>query len=339
MNVFAVLARRLCASLIVLTMAGAVLTVGNTAYAADVATVPLGTSANYSVLGASTVTNTGAQRPPRQPRALARNVDHGLPTGVGRRSRHDRDNDVRRRSRPSPTSPPPTTTPPAGRSTRRRPPISPTSSWSQASTPGPSKSPLSLTGPLVLDGAGDANSVFIFQTNSSLTTASGSTVTLINGAQECNVFWQVGSSATLGTGSVFAGNILALSSITVTTGVTVHGRALARNAAVTLDNDTFTTPTCAVPISAGRQAPPTTEPGSPTAPGAPTTGEPGSPTAGQPGTPTAGQPGSPGQPGVPPTSLAFTGTEVVFPLVLGMTFLFIGVVIMRIERARKLKHV
>jgi hypothetical protein len=110
---------------------------------------------------------------------------------------------------------------------------------------GPSKGALGLTGTLTLDGAGDANSVFIFQTDSSLITASGSSVQLINGAQECNIFWVVGSSATLGTGSVFVGNILALSSITVTNGVTVHGRALARNAAVTLDNDVFTAPTCA----------------------------------------------------------------------------------------------
>src|SRR5207237_8900869 len=95
---------------------------------------------------------------------------------------------------------------------------------------GPSKSPLSLTGPLVLDGGGDTNAVFIFQTDSTLTTASGSHVTLINGARECNVFWQVGSSATLGTGSLFAGNVLAMASITVTTAVTVHGRALARGA-------------------------------------------------------------------------------------------------------------
>jgi hypothetical protein len=113
---------------------------------------------------------------------------------------------------------------------------------------GPSKSPLTLTGPLTLDGAGDPNSVFIFQTDSTLITASGSTVTLINGAQECNVFWQVGSSATLGTNSVFAGNILALTSITVTTGVTVRGRALARNGAVTLDTDTFIQPSCALGI-------------------------------------------------------------------------------------------
>ena len=107
---------------------------------------------------------------------------------------------------------------------------------------GPNKGALSLTGPLVLDGAGDPNSVFIFQTNDTLITGSSSTVSLINGAQACNVFWQVGSSATLGTGSVMVGTILALSSITVTNGVTVHGRALARNAAVTLT----TTPSPAV---------------------------------------------------------------------------------------------
>ena len=115
---------------------------------------------------------------------------------------------------------------------------------------GPSKSPLSLTGPLVLDGAGNVDSVFIFQTDSTLITASGSTVTLVNGAQACNVFWQVGSSATLGTGSVFAGNILALTSISVTNSVLVRGRALARNGAVTLDNDTFTDASCA-PLSQG----------------------------------------------------------------------------------------
>jgi hypothetical protein len=106
---------------------------------------------------------------------------------------------------------------------------------------GPAKSPLSLAGNLTLDGAGDPNSVFIFQTDSTLITGSGSTVTLINEAQQCNVFWQVGSS---GTGSTFVGTILALTSITVASGVTVQRRALARNGAVTIDNDTFNTPTC-----------------------------------------------------------------------------------------------
>src|ERR1700674_2465699 len=90
-----------------------------------------------------------------------------------------------------------------------------------------------LTGPLTLDAQGNANAVFIFQMGSTLTTASASSVVLINGGSPGNVFWQVGSSATLGTATSFAGNILALTSITVTTGVRVTGRTLARNGAVT----------------------------------------------------------------------------------------------------------
>lgn len=102
-----------------------------------------------------------------------------------------------------------------------------------------------LTGLLRLNAQGDPAAVFLFKIGSTLTTASGATVQVFNGGVNCNVFWQVGSSATLGTSSVFTGNILALTSITVTNSVTVHGRALARNGAVTLDNDTFTRPTCA----------------------------------------------------------------------------------------------
>jgi hypothetical protein len=105
-------------------------------------------------------------------------------------------------------------------------------------------SALGVSGTVTLDGQGDANAVFIFQVGSALTTASGSGIVLINGAQACNVFWQVGSSATLGTGSSFAGSVLALTSITVTTGDTVDGSVLAGNGAVTLDDDTVTAPTC-----------------------------------------------------------------------------------------------
>jgi cell division septation protein DedD len=112
-----------------------------------------------------------------------------------------------------------------------------------------SASSIGLTGALTLNAAGDPNSVFVFQAGSSLTTASASQVNLINGAQSCNVFWQVGSSATLGTGSSFRGTIIALTSITVTTGVTVDGRVLARNGAVTLDTDTITRPSCAAPAA------------------------------------------------------------------------------------------
>jgi hypothetical protein len=94
-----------------------------------------------------------------------------------------------------------------------------------------------LTGPLTLDAQGDPNAVFIFQIVSTLTTASNSNVQLINGAQPCNVFWQVGSSATLGTNTTFIGNILALTSIALQTGASVNGRALARNGEVTLDTN------------------------------------------------------------------------------------------------------
>lgn len=109
-----------------------------------------------------------------------------------------------------------------------------------------SASSLGLTGTLVLDGQGDPNAVFIFRMGSTLTTASASNVSLINGAQACNVFWQVGSSATLGTNSHLVGNVLALSSITLNTGVSVTGRVLARNGAVTLDNNSLNVPSCTV---------------------------------------------------------------------------------------------
>ena len=101
-----------------------------------------------------------------------------------------------------------------------------------------------LTGALTLDAQGDPNAVFIFQIGSTLTTASGSRVNLINGAQPCNVFWQIGSSATLGTGTDFVGTLIALTSITANTGATVQGRLLARNGATTLDNNVITIDTC-----------------------------------------------------------------------------------------------
>ena len=103
---------------------------------------------------------------------------------------------------------------------------------------------LDLTGTLTLDGQNDPNSVWIFQATSDLVTASSSSVAFINGGQPCNVFWQVTSSATLGSGSTFVGTILALTSITMANGVTLDGRALARNGDVTLIDDTITRSTC-----------------------------------------------------------------------------------------------
>ena len=107
--------------------------------------------------------------------------------------------------------------------------------------------------------------MFIFQIPSTLITATDSSVRLINGAQACNVFWQVGSSATLGTRTAFQGNILALTSISVNAGATVNGRLLARNGAVTLINNTVTRSRCA----AGTAPRPGTNPGPGTTPALP----------------------------------------------------------------------
>jgi len=109
---------------------------------------------------------------------------------------------------------------------------------------------MGLTGALTLDAGGDPNAVWVFQMGSTLTTAVNSSVVLTNGADACNVFWQVGSSATLGTTTSFVGNIFALTSITLNNGASVSGRVLARNGAVTLDNNVITAPVCGVtPVS------------------------------------------------------------------------------------------
>jgi len=99
-----------------------------------------------------------------------------------------------------------------------------------------------LTGTLTLNGGAD--SVFIFKTGSTLTTASGSSVVMRGAASDCRVFWKIGSSATLGTGTTFVGNILALTSITLTTGADVFGMALALNGAVTMDSNHVSPGSC-----------------------------------------------------------------------------------------------
>lgn len=104
---------------------------------------------------------------------------------------------------------------------------------------------LGVTGTLTLDAQGDPSAVWVFQAGSTLTTASASSVSLINGAQACNVFWQIGSSATLGTNSTLVGHVMALTSISATTGATVQGSLLARNGAVTLDTNTIINAPCA----------------------------------------------------------------------------------------------
>jgi hypothetical protein len=104
-------------------------------------------------------------------------------------------------------------------------------------------SSMAVTGTVTLDGQGNANAVWVFQMGSTLTTGTGANIALIGSAQAKNVWWQVGSSATLGTGTTFRGNILALTTITLVDNATMLGRALARNGAVSLGtNNSITLP-------------------------------------------------------------------------------------------------
>ncbi|HVA04960.1 MAG TPA: ice-binding family protein [Acidimicrobiales bacterium] len=186
-----------------------------------------------------------------------------------------------------------------------------------------SASSLGLTGSLTLNGGGNPNAMFVFQAGSTLTTASASSVNLINGAQACNVFWQVGSSATLGTGSTFRGTILALTSITVTSATTINGRVLALNSAVTLDNDTITRPTCAT--SAGTTV---TVPGGGTARTNAATPSPN-------GTTGAGVTGTGTPTGTTGTgTLPFTGINPRLPI-LGGTLVVFGLGLLGLSNARR----
>lgn len=111
--------------------------------------------------------------------------------------------------------------------------------------------------------AGDARSVWVFRTASTLTIGSGSRITITGGASSCNVFWLVGSSATLGTAAQFQGTVIAATSVTATTRATVAGRLLALGGAVTLDRNAVTVPTgCAAPGTTAETDSPTITSGS-----------------------------------------------------------------------------
>jgi ice-binding like protein len=213
---------------------------GQTASAAT-APVGLGTASSYAVLAGSTVTNTG-------PSVISGNIGvspgtavTGFPPGtVNSGTIHAADAAAAGAQADLTTA----YNDAAGRVKSAS--IGGFIGAGQTLVPGVYKatSSLDVGGSLTLDAQGDPNAVFIFQAGSTLGTDTGTTISLTNGAQACNVFWQVGSSATLTTGSTFQGTILALTSIAVQTGDTITGRALARNGAVTLDDDTITVPSC-----------------------------------------------------------------------------------------------
>ena len=252
------------------------------ASSAQAAPVGLGTADAFSVLGGSTVTNTGPSTLNGDLGVSPGTAITGFPPGTINGAVHANDGVAQQAQADVTTA----YNDAAGRGSTAT--VS-ADLAGQTLIPGvyTSATSLGLSGDLVLDAQGDASAVFVFQAGSSLTTGSGSRVRLIGGAQACNVFWQVGSSATIGTSTAFTGNILALTSISLTNGATLDGRALARNGAVTLDTNTVTRSSCAA--TAGT---PTGTPGTPT--GTPET--PAGTATGTPGTPggTSGAPGTPG---------------------------------------------
>jgi hypothetical protein len=203
------------------------------------APVPLGSASNFAVLAGSTVTNTGATTVTGNLGVSPGAAVTGFPPGTVNGTIHAGDPAAAQAILDLTTA----FNDAAGRSTA---PVSVSGNvGGQTLPPGLYKSTSSLaisSGDLTLDAQGDANAVFIFQMASTLTTTSGRQVILSGDAKASNVFWQVGSSATLGTTSVFKGNILADQSITLDTGATLDGRALTRIGAVTLDTDTVTNP-------------------------------------------------------------------------------------------------
>jgi hypothetical protein len=227
-------------------IAALTLTLAGGASASSSTTPLLGTAANFSVLAGSAVTNTG-------PTVLASELGvspgtaiSGFPPGIAHGATHSADaaasgaqNDLTIAYDDAA----------ADKSTTTVPDVGNIGGETLVAGVYASASSMLVNGTLTLNGAGNPDAVFVFKAGSTIVTGSASKVVLENGAQACNVYWQVGSSATLGTDSTFVGTVMALTSITATTDATVDGRLLARNGAVTLDSDTITPTSCTTTVS------------------------------------------------------------------------------------------
>lgn len=270
-------ARRWTLSAFVTGVAGAALLVDGVVNispaAAAQSSVGLGTATSFAVLAGQTVTNTGPSVISGDLGVSPGTAITGFPPGtVVNGTQHAADavalqaqSDLTTAYNDAAGRTPPTAVPP--------------DLGGLTLAPGVYKAPsaLGLTGTVTLDAHGDSSAVFIFQVGSTLITASNSTVNLIGSAQACNVFWQIGSSATLGTNTTFVGSILALTSASVQTGTTVSGRVLARNGQVSLDSNEITRPGCAAATPTSSPSASTTA--SPTASATSTGGATASPSA------------------------------------------------------------
>lgn len=277
----------------------ALLVLGGAPALAAEAPVRMGTAASYAVLGGTTVTNTGPSLLSGDLGVSPGSAVTGFPPGkVIHGTTHAADAAAAQAQRDLTTA----FNDAAGRS-----PSSTVGAdlGGRRLSPGVYKGPtLGLTGTLTLDAHGNPSAVFVFQAGSTLITASSSKVALVNGAAACNVFWEVGSSATLGTNSVFVGSVLALTSVSATTGASVTGRLLARNGAVTLDTNTITSTSCAAGSTAATPRPSATSSG---------------------GTGTGGAPATSTQAGTPaPGVLPFTGAPVTVTVAAGLLALVLG---------------
>jgi hypothetical protein len=206
------------------------------------AVVVLGPACSFGILGGSAVTSTGPSVVNGDVGVSPGSSIAGFPPGVLTGTRHTTDSIAASAQAALTTAFVTASTLPQGASLPPNigglPSVFPPGVYTTVAQPS-----LGITGNLTLDPVGNPNAVWIFQVSSTLTTASGSVIVLAPG-KPGNVFWAIGSAATLGTGTTMAGNLMAMSAITLNTGVTLNGRALARTAgAISMDTSTINVPT------------------------------------------------------------------------------------------------